>query len=197
MLISAALGKRPTPAGVLDGGHRQRHLGDHLAPGAAGSRAVGLDVSLGRPRAGPRERAPARGLGRLIARRLGDWLTALAGVRFDLVARQPAVSHPRREEPALSPTVRDHDPRMALFAGEDGLAAIRQLLDDAAGVSGAGRPLRLRDRLRTGRRRWRGRSARAGHGSSLRIQPDLRGPRSRLWRSSRAPLHPVADTSRG
>ena len=32
------------------------------------------------------------------------------------------------ESPNLPPTVRDHDPRRALFAGDDGMVAIRHLL---------------------------------------------------------------------
>ena len=56
-----------------------------------------------------------------------DWLSALAGAQFDLVLSNPpylAIG----ESPHLPPTVRDHDPRRALFAGDDGLAAIRLLL---------------------------------------------------------------------
>ena len=61
---------------------------------------------------------------RLIA---GDWLAAVSGPPFDLIVSNPpylALS----EAAALSPTVR-HDPDRALYAGEDGLAAIRHLLD--------------------------------------------------------------------
>ena len=56
-----------------------------------------------------------------------DWLSALGSTQFDLVLSNPpylAIG----ESPHLPPTVRDHDPRRALFAGEDGLTAIRQLL---------------------------------------------------------------------
>ena len=49
---------------------------------------------------------------------------------FDLVLSNPpylAIG----EAPHLPPTVRDHDPRRALFAGDDGMAAIRHLLATA------------------------------------------------------------------
>ncbi len=59
--------------------------------------------------------------------RLALGARAPSAPRFDLVLSNPpylAIG----EAPHLPPTVRDHDPRRALFAGDDGLAAIRQLL---------------------------------------------------------------------
>ena len=50
--------------------------------------------------------------------------------RFDLiVANPPYVSD--RDQPALQPEVRDHEPEVALFGGGDGLFVIRTLLEQA------------------------------------------------------------------
>ena len=59
-----------------------------------------------------------------------DWLSALVPTPFDALLSNPPYLA-LGEAPNLPPTVRDHDPRRALFAGEDGLAAIRHLLDSA------------------------------------------------------------------
>lgn len=92
--------------------------------------AVALDISLD-ALALARQNAERHGvLGRL-SLLASDWLSALGAARFDLVLSNPpylAVG----ESPHLPPTVRDHDPRRALFAGEDGMGAIRQLLATAA-----------------------------------------------------------------
>lgn len=54
------------------------------------------------------------------------------GERFDVIVSNPpyvAVA----DRPALMPEVRDHEPAAALFAGEDGLAVIREILGGAVG----------------------------------------------------------------
>src|SRR5439155_24847735 len=88
--------------------------------------AVGLDISSD-ALALARENAGRHGvLGRL-SLVASDWLSALGAASFDLVLSNPpylAIG----ESPHLPPTVRDHDPRRALFAGEQGMDAIRQLL---------------------------------------------------------------------
>jgi release factor glutamine methyltransferase len=49
---------------------------------------------------------------------------------FDLVVSNPPYIS-SKEIPTLGPEVRDHDPRIALDGGEDGLAAYRAIADDA------------------------------------------------------------------
>jgi release factor glutamine methyltransferase len=62
--------------------------------------------------------------------RQGDLLDALAGERFDvLVSNPPYVAGRERSE--LEPEVRDFEPALALFAGEDGLAVIAPLVAGA------------------------------------------------------------------
>jgi release factor glutamine methyltransferase len=92
--------------------------------------AVALDISLD-ALALARQNAERHGVLTRLSLLASDWLSALGAARFDLVLSNPpylAVG----ESPHLPPTVRDHDPRRALFAGEDGMGAIRQLLATAA-----------------------------------------------------------------
>ena len=63
-----------------------------------------------------------------------DWRRAdlfdADGGPFDLVvANPPYVAE--RDRPTLQPEVRDHEPALALFAGEDGLDVIRRLLPES------------------------------------------------------------------
>ncbi len=58
-----------------------------------------------------------------------DLFEALGAERpFDLVVGNPP--YIARDEP-LPPTVRDHEPHLALFAGEDGLDTVRRIVADA------------------------------------------------------------------
>jgi release factor glutamine methyltransferase len=93
-----------------------------------GSRVVAVDASI-----------DALALASVNARRHGvadrlelcasDWTSAIAdGASFDVALSNPPYL-PLGDAPGLSPTVRDHDPAAALFSGEDGLDAIRRLLD--------------------------------------------------------------------
>lgn len=56
----------------------------------------------------------------------GDWASALSG-RFDMIVSNPPYIG-QRECAALPAEVREHDPAIALFAGEDGLDAYRKLV---------------------------------------------------------------------
>lgn len=66
----------------------------------------------------------------------GDWAKALGGT-FDLIVSNPPYIA-SKELALLSPEVRDHDPRLALEGGADGLAAYRAIVNE------------LPDRLETG-----------------------------------------------
>lgn len=59
----------------------------------------------------------------------GRWMGALRGP-FDLIVSNPPYI-PTAEIAALDKEVRDHDPRLALDGGEDGLAAYRELFQAA------------------------------------------------------------------
>ena len=110
-----------------------------------GSGAVALALKDERPDlelAGSERSAQTLALARANGRRLGlavRWLHAdlLAGVpdRFDaLLANLPYVADGERG--ALAPEIARHEPERALFAGADGLAAIRALLAALSGRPG-------------------------------------------------------------
>lgn len=92
---------------------------------------VGVDLS---PAACAVARAnlSALGLSSRSAIICSDWTSALQG-RFDLVASNPPYIS-SSEIAGLAPEVRDHDPRLALDGGEDGLAAYRKIASEIAGL---------------------------------------------------------------
>ena len=93
-------------------------------PNASG---VGIDLAPGAA-ATARLNAASLGLHGRAAFGAGDWGRALAG-RFDaVVANPPYIATPALA--GLPPEVRDHDPRLALDGGEDGLAAYRAIAAD-------------------------------------------------------------------
>jgi release factor glutamine methyltransferase len=172
ILVQQALGEAPGATRVLDAGTGSGIIAITYLLERPEARAVALDISV-----------DALALARENARRLevlsrlelvaSDWLTALASTQFDLILSNPpylAIG----ESPHLPPTVRDHDPRRALFAGDDGLSAIRQLLATAAPFLvpggllvfeiGFGQSEAVRSEI-LARPAWR----------FLRIEPDLEG----------------------
>jgi release factor glutamine methyltransferase len=112
-----------------------------------GSGAIGLAVAAERPDAivvltelSPRAMAfAARNRARLggdVAGRahlvLGDLSTALRGPFDALIANPPYVAE--SERPLLPRDVLDHEPGLALFAADDGLAQVVRLIDEGARV---------------------------------------------------------------
>jgi release factor glutamine methyltransferase len=93
--------------------------------GLPGSVGAGIDISPGAC-AIARDNLAALGLARRGLIVCGDWAEALRGP-FDAIVSNPpyvvrgAIAHLTRE-------VRDHDPRLALDGGEDGLAAYREII---------------------------------------------------------------------
>jgi len=60
-----------------------------------------------------------------------DLGSAFADGAFDLIVSNPPYVA-ERDRPTLQPEVRDHEPALALFAGDDGLALYRRLIPEAA-----------------------------------------------------------------
>ena len=89
---------------------------------------VGTDISPDAI-AAARINADALGLGDRTAFVVGDFGSALAG-GFDLIVSNPPYIR-SADIAALAPDVRDHDPRLALDGGVDGLAAYRAIATDA------------------------------------------------------------------
>ena len=93
------------------------------------ARAVGVDRSKAAATIA-RANVEALGLAQRAQIRLGDWGAGLDG-RFDLVVSNPPYIR-SADIAGLAPEVRDHDPRLALDGGPDGLDAYRALLPHVA-----------------------------------------------------------------
>jgi len=66
-----------------------------------------------------------------------DLLTSVADERFEMVVSNPPYV-PSTDRDSLSVEVREHEPALALFAGEDGLDIYRRLIPAAFAVLEAG-----------------------------------------------------------
>ncbi len=135
------------------------------------ARGVGVDRSE-RATAIARANVEALGLARRAEIRTGDWGAGLDGP-FDLIVSNPP--YVRSDEIAgLAREVRDHDPRLALDGGADGLEAYRAILPQIAGLLA---PCRGRFFVEVGAGQAeavKGLAAEAGL-ADLAILPDLAG----------------------
>ena len=95
-----------------------------LAERPAG-KGLGIDVS-DEALAVARENAANLGLAGKVALLRGDWTRGLGDASFDVVVSNPPYIR-SAEIGALAPEVRDHEPRLALDGGADGLDAYREL----------------------------------------------------------------------
>lgn len=133
-----AAGSPPAPT-VLDFGTGSGCLAVVLAAKCPGARVCAVDLS---PAALEVARANAvrHGVGDRIAFLCGDGFAPLpAEARFNLIVANPPYI-PAAGIEALQPEVRDHDPRLALDGGPDGLAFMRRLANEApARLAAAGR----------------------------------------------------------
>ncbi|MEP6993822.1 MAG: peptide chain release factor N(5)-glutamine methyltransferase [Acidobacteriota bacterium] len=172
ILLEQALRDAPQAERVLDAGTGSGIIAVTFLLERERASAVALDISVD-ALALARENALRHGVLPRLSLVASDWLSALAGARFDLVLSNPPYLA-LGEAAHLPPTVRDHDPRRALFAGSDGLTAIRQLLAGVPSVLepggllvfeiGFGQAEAVRSEILT-RPVWR----------FLRIEPDLEG----------------------
>ncbi|WP_419948443.1 peptide chain release factor N(5)-glutamine methyltransferase [Candidatus Palauibacter sp.] len=118
---------------ALDIGVGSGAIGLALLDEGIASRVVGIDVSaaaldLARRNA---RRGNAAGLDlRLCPPDI--WSALAAGEQFDLIVSNPPYVT-TGEWATLDPVVRDHEPRVALDGGEDGLAVIRRIIVGASG----------------------------------------------------------------
>jgi release factor glutamine methyltransferase len=106
-----------------------------LAHERPGARIVAADVSADALRTARRnvDRHGVAGRVDLVQADVLDGLDGVAGTgAVDLIVSNPPYV-PDRDRETLQPEVRDHEPPIALFAGEDGLAIIRRLVDQSSG----------------------------------------------------------------
>jgi release factor glutamine methyltransferase len=89
------------------------------------ARGLGIDSSS-EALAVARENAANLDLNNRAAFMHGDWTAGLGEAQFDLVVSNPPYI-PTRDIDTLDPEVRDHEPRLALDGGADGLDAYRLL----------------------------------------------------------------------
>lgn len=89
------------------------------------AKGLGIDVSEA-ALAVARDNAASLGLERRVALLRGDWTAGLDEKGFDLVVSNPPYIRSGDIE-GLQPEVRDHEPRLALDGGPDGLDAYRNL----------------------------------------------------------------------
>jgi release factor glutamine methyltransferase len=89
------------------------------------ARGLGVDVSE-EALAVARDNAAHLGLAGRVALLRGDWTFGLGDGSFDLVVANPPYI-PTADIETLEPEVRDHEPRLALDGGPDGLSAYRRL----------------------------------------------------------------------
>jgi release factor glutamine methyltransferase len=108
-----------------------------LAERPAG-KGLGVDVS-DEALAVARENAANLGLASRVALLRGDWTRGLGDASFDLVVANPPYVR-SAEIGGLAPEVRDHEPRLALDGGPDGLEAYRELAPEILRVLKPGCP---------------------------------------------------------
>ena len=77
-----------------------------------------------------RDNAHRHGVAGRITFLIGDLLAPTMGAFDAIVANPPYVA--RRDAPGMSPDVRDHEPHVALFGGQDGMDVPARLLMEAA-----------------------------------------------------------------
>ena len=96
--------------------------------------AIGLGVDVSEEAlAVARENAANLGLAGRVALLRGDWTAGLEPESFDLVVSNPPYI-PTDDIASLDPEVRDHEPRLALDGGADGLEAYRALAPAILGI---------------------------------------------------------------
>jgi release factor glutamine methyltransferase len=126
-LVETALGlvDGEAPLNILDLGTGSGCILITLLAELPRASGVGVDVSL--PALEPaRDNAHALGVGDRASFIASDWLEAVEGA-FDLVVANPPYLS-SADMAALSPEVRDHDPRPTLDGGPDGLSAYRRIV---------------------------------------------------------------------
>ncbi len=120
---------RPAPR-VLDLGTGSGCIAVSLAHQSKGSHVTAVDISPDALEVAKRN-ADRHGVADRVHFRHGDLFAPLpAGEPFDLIVSNPPYVTPA-ELDALAPEVRDHEPRVALDGGPDGLAFYRRIAADA------------------------------------------------------------------
>ena len=126
----AAFGGGRPPATVIDVCTGSGCLAVTLAREFGGADVIATDISDAALDVA-RRNAERHGMSGRIDFRNADLLDGIA-VRADLVVSNPPYVA-RRDLATLAPEVRDHEPHVALFGGDDGLEVYRRLMPSARG----------------------------------------------------------------
>jgi release factor glutamine methyltransferase len=135
-LVEAAIEitRGSAPATIVDVGTGSGAIAIALAHNLKSSRVTAIDVSEA-ALALAHQNAERNGVSVRFLQ--GDLLEPVAGETFSLVVSNPPYI-PETDRPSLSVEVRDHEPAIALFAGNDGLDIYRRLIPQAFGTLSAG-----------------------------------------------------------
>src|SRR6266550_2649599 len=134
LVVETALRLAPAARRILDVGTGSGAIAAALARELPAARVCASDLAPGAlavARANLARHAPG------VALVCGDLLAPFRAAAFDLVAANPAYVTDA-ELGGLAPEVRDHEPRVALAAGPDGLAALGRLVAEAPRVLAPG-----------------------------------------------------------
>ena len=133
LLASWALELLPSPAAgaplVIDVGTGSGCLAGALASERRDLTVVALDASPAAA-AVARGNIAALGLGDRVTVVVSDLFASLAPIRADLIVSNPPYI-PSRVVDTLAPEITDHEPRLAIDGGPEGLAVIRRLVAEA------------------------------------------------------------------
>ena len=130
-LVELALAARTSPPStVLDLGTGTGAIALAIAKACAEAKVTAIDVSA-EALALARENAMATGLAERVDFLESDWFAALpAGATFELIVANPPYLS-AEETAATAREVREFEPASALTAGENGLAALRRIFEQA------------------------------------------------------------------
>ncbi len=134
MLVDLALERlreRPHPT-VIDVGSGSGCIAVAMAKNAPAARVTGIDLSRD-ALAVAAENARRHGVGSRVLFLQADLLAAVRDASLDMVLSNPPYI-PSNDIPGLQPEVAEHEPRIALDGGPDGLAVVRRITAQAARV---------------------------------------------------------------
>lgn len=121
---------------ILDVGTGSGAIAVALAQALSGAQITAIDVSAEALEIAL-DNAHRNGVAERIHFIKGDLLDPVTGECFDMVVSNPPYV-PLADRATLAVEVREHEPALALFSGDDGLAIYRRLIPAAASVLGSG-----------------------------------------------------------
>lgn len=170
-LVDLALERRPKT--VVDVGTGSGCIAVALAAHLPEAAVYGIDISPA-ALAVARRNAERHGLGERIHFIVGDLLDRRPGPVDLIVSNPPYVS--ADEWASLPPSVRNHEPRLALDGGPDGLEVVRRLISQSQGLLEPGGALLIEIGATQGdAAREAAETFFPENGTTIRIHPDLAG----------------------